>query len=560
MKSSLSILMFLILFYQNSSAQKNVGIGTQSPNSSAVLELQANDKGLLIPRVNLVSITDILTIPSPVVSLLVYNTNTAITGGNGEGFYYWDGTQWSQVKGSAYTPGCTTTNFLTKSTGTQDTCSIVYDDKTNVGIGTITPTHKFHVLQTGTNSAGRFENSNAAGDALVGLNTATPGSGVGAGVFGSSDQTGGGSAGVRGESRHSAGIGVLGFNLAATDTNIGPGVYGGTAQSKGAGVFGSNSNSNGYGMIGRNNVASGSNKGGGIFGITSQSGGHGVRGFNSAALGNGVGAGVFGSSYQIAGIWGLNHGTSGTGIVAAGNNNTIAGLLASGSGISATGDLVGVYGLAVSTSTTGTQPRAGGYFATGSIGTTSTTTSYAYVGLMQASSGTGNGTTPRKIVGNGTVNTIVDDMDGNPVLLSAPEAPENLFEDYGVGKLKDGKTHITLDPVFIKNTVVNEEHPLRVFVQLEGACNGVYVTNKSPNGFDVVELMGGTSNTDFMWHIIANRADQISPDGTPFLFADERFAPAPKAMETKQIVASEFDNAILEKLPTIDSRGYNNEH
>jgi hypothetical protein len=60
---------------------------------------------------------------------------------------------------------------------------------------------------------------------------------------------------------------------------------------------------------------------------------------------------------------------------------------------------------------------------------------------------------------------------------------------------------------------VSNEHPLKVFIQLEGDCNGVYVTDKSENGFTVRELNGGASNVPFSWHIVANRADTVTPDG-----------------------------------------------
>lgn len=138
-----------------------------------------------------------------------------------------------------------------------------------------------------------------------------------------------------------------------------------------------------------------------------------------------------------------------------------------------------------------------------------------------------NGAVLRKIIGPGTVNTIVQDLDGNRVALSCPEAPENLFQDYGSGRLVNGRAHVDLDPILAKNIIVDATHPLRVFVQLEGDCNGVFVTNKSGSGFDVVELAGGSSNTAFMWTITANRADEVLPDGTISHYSAERFAPAP---------------------------------
>jgi hypothetical protein len=76
---------------------QNVGIGTTTPNTSAMLEIAANNKGVLLPRVALTDVTDISTIPSPLRSLLVYNTVTAGSGNLAvqPGFYYWTGTIWA---------------------------------------------------------------------------------------------------------------------------------------------------------------------------------------------------------------------------------------------------------------------------------------------------------------------------------------------------------------------------------------------------------------------------------------------------------------------------------
>ncbi|MCF2516385.1 C1q-like domain-containing protein [Dyadobacter sp. CY351] len=60
------------------------------------------DKGLLIPRVSLQSLTDNVTIPNPATALLVYNTNAEL---GKAGFYYNSGTAaasaWSPVGGDA---------------------------------------------------------------------------------------------------------------------------------------------------------------------------------------------------------------------------------------------------------------------------------------------------------------------------------------------------------------------------------------------------------------------------------------------------------------------------
>ena len=153
----------------------------------------------------------------------------------------------------------------------------------------------------------------------------------------------------------------------------------------------------------------------------------------------------------------------------------------------------------------------GGYFTGGTA-----TISYAYAGIKynpNNTSGGGGGGTNYKIIGNGSNSTIIRDRNNTPRILFSPEAPEILFEDYGTGKLINGSANIIIDPIFKDAIYVDDHHPLKVFIQLEGDCNGVYVTNKSANGFTVKELQNGNANVEFSWHIVANRADDIEENG-----------------------------------------------
>ena len=252
-------------------------------------------------------------------------------------------------------------------------------------------------------------------------------------------------------------------------------------------------------------------------GVTGQSfsSGIGVQGISASSWG------VYGisASSSTSGINGLNSTSSGTGVGGAGNN--ISGLVpTNGCGVSGTGTVLGVTGW--STSSSSGIVRAGGYFQTNGGA------SYAYVGCINASN------VVRKIEGNGTVNTTVKDVSGKSVVLSAPEAPENFFMDFGSGQLVNGIAHVVLDPVFSKNIIVNSKNPLRVIIQLEGDCNGVFVTNKLQNGFDVNELHQGNSNVTFTWFVTANRADELLPDGTISKYSMERFAPAMSSQPAKQ--------------------------
>lgn len=82
-KHTLSTLLFLFIATL-SNAQNNVGIGTTSPNNKAILELQATDKGLLVPRLTNTEMLSIATNAST-NGLLVYNTTN-------DCFYYWNNT------------------------------------------------------------------------------------------------------------------------------------------------------------------------------------------------------------------------------------------------------------------------------------------------------------------------------------------------------------------------------------------------------------------------------------------------------------------------------------
>lgn len=89
----LAVLALISFIGAPSANAQNVGIGTATPDASALLELNATNKGLLIPKVALTGLSDAVTIAAPATGLLVYNTNAAVPGG--VGFYYNSG------KGSA---------------------------------------------------------------------------------------------------------------------------------------------------------------------------------------------------------------------------------------------------------------------------------------------------------------------------------------------------------------------------------------------------------------------------------------------------------------------------
>ena len=78
----------IALWLWNVGAQAQIGIVNNNPDKSAALDIKSTNKGILIPRISLLSLTDVVTVKIPATGLLVYNTNASVTGG--AGFYYYD--------------------------------------------------------------------------------------------------------------------------------------------------------------------------------------------------------------------------------------------------------------------------------------------------------------------------------------------------------------------------------------------------------------------------------------------------------------------------------------
>lgn len=107
------------------------------------------------------------------------------------------------------------------------------------------------------------------------------------------------------------------------------------------------------------------------------------------------------------------------------------------------------------------------------------------------------------VIASGTKSASVPTQWGNQ-LLYCQESPEVWFEDIGGGQLVNGECHIELDSIFLQATVIDEEHPMRVFIQMEGEAEDVYVI-KGTTGFTVKEKNGGHSNVSFSYRISAKR-------------------------------------------------------
>ncbi len=139
MKNNTIIVVLLSISF--SGLAQNIGINTTGavPNGSAMLDVVATDKGVLIPRINITDLNTAAPVSSPASSLLVYNTNTT----TGVGYYYWDGTKWVKLTDT----NSNSDDDWYKVGGTSSPNNINDDIFTNgkVGIGINTPSANLEV-------------------------------------------------------------------------------------------------------------------------------------------------------------------------------------------------------------------------------------------------------------------------------------------------------------------------------------------------------------------------------------------------------------------------------
>lgn len=166
MKKHLLLFLAITATTLSSQAQTAISVAGSPPDASAMFDVSATDKGMLIPRVALTSTVASAPITSPLTSLLVYNT--AAVSDVTPGYYYWNGTTWTRLlNGATNLSGAGTTDYLARWTPSGSVLGIgaTRDNGTNVGIG-VAPTQKLTV-------AGNINKSGSwiAGDAVWGANT-----------------------------------------------------------------------------------------------------------------------------------------------------------------------------------------------------------------------------------------------------------------------------------------------------------------------------------------------------------------------------------------------------
>lgn len=482
-----------------------IGVGTATPNG--ILDMTSTTMGMIPPRVSLTSNIVAAPVVNPqggvlVAGTCVYNTNTSGSSPNNvaPGLYFWNGSRWVAFVGSSGgldwtltgNSGTTAgTNFL----GTTDAVPLVISTNSsprmiiNAGTGEVYVNNlgyfTDYMLQstsTGTQKAiGGF--GSGTGDTYYGQNT---GGGLVGRFIGTSDA-------FRSLTNSASGNGIQATGGAWTSYGY-PGVSSGGvfAGTYGASGIGIGATSTGLAGLGQGRLT-----------IVVDPGGSGIAG-------SGDNLGVF--SYAGYGdVTNANRGNASAEFILDADNDVTTNTGNNGS--RARAKLAGFDNVTPDGSLSNRDSYYGGYFSGGSE--SSGTPSYAYVGMRYNTNGNGDGGgTDYKVIGSGSNSTLIDGPDGKPRIMFSPEAPEILFQDFGVGQLVNGQVRINIDPLLKGSIYVDSEHPLKVYVTLEGECNGIYVTNKSADGFTVKELQGGTSNAAFSWQIVASRADRVAQNGT----------------------------------------------
>ncbi len=158
-------------------AQNNIGIGTNSPSSSAKLDIASTNSGLLIPRMDSMQR---MAISSPAQGLMVFQIN-----GQKPGFYYFTGTNWVNLQNQSTgwsTSGNAGTNPSTNFIGTTDAQDLVIKVNNrpaglierNTGVPTPTTAFGFENMDaksvsSGNNTVFGFQNLRTS---VAGFNTA----------------------------------------------------------------------------------------------------------------------------------------------------------------------------------------------------------------------------------------------------------------------------------------------------------------------------------------------------------------------------------------------------
>ena len=221
----------------------------------------------------------------------------------------------------------------------------------------------------------------------------------------------------------------------------------------------------------------------GVYGRSYSTSGYGVYGYASATSGSNIG--VYGESKSPSGhgVYGEANATSGTPTGVFGGTTSPNGYAVFGWATATYGTNYGVYARSDSSSGYGIYGynSAGGWAG-------------YFLGKVHVQ---GQFTT------SGSKPCVQPIDNGKKVLLYAMESPEIWFEDFGTGQLVNGQAVVRIERVFAQTA--NIESGYLVFLTPNGECQGLYISRKDRDSFEVRELGGGTSSITFDYRIVAKR-------------------------------------------------------
>jgi hypothetical protein len=334
-------------------------------------------------------------------------------------------------------------------------------------------------------------------------------------IFQATQTNNGAGVGLAGVAEGTSGIGVQGSGVTGVSGfGLSDGI--GVAGQGGTGVYGFSSPTSGFaratvGVLNTNAAGSAA-----VYGIGQSFSGQtfGVQGYNFANtdFAAGVSGVADGDQNKTFGVTGISLSPIGTG------------LWGLGQGQSVTGGIVGCCSIGVWGDTSSNAP-----FAAGVVGSAddaqgivalnnSTNSAHVTAKILNFEKTTHN---VAVLFASGAFGSCTSDTDGNlgctgaitqnvaaangakQVAVYSMGSPQNWFEDFGSGQLSGGTSAVALDPAFAETVDANSEY--HVFLTPEGECHGLYVGQKTANGFEVHELGGGQSNVSFAYRIVALR-------------------------------------------------------
>ena len=273
----------------------------------------------------------------------------------------------------------------------------------------------------------------------------------------------------------------------------------------------------GVGVLGSSNIGV---WGSGFSGYSPRSG------FPSTGVLGGGGTGVYG--FGLVGVFG-GSGTGGTGVMGSGGHAGVSGQ--GDTGLIGSGSYCGVYGTADTFGVLGYSPSGVGVWAAGDgtgvhgFGNDYGVWGYSAGGIgVRATSGAAN--SPALLADGYSVihgaiyadalyvtpghakSAVVRLRNGDHRALYCMESPECWFEDFGRARLVRGKARVRLDRTFAQIVRTGSYH---VFLSPEGLCQGLYVSRRTRDGFEVREQQRGASTVRFSYRIVARRKDVGAP-------------------------------------------------